>query len=127
VTESLEALSSAARDHIIHPRNRGQFDAETSGSVIQGETGSQASGAYVRFHLQLVDGRIEAARYELLGPPELIAAASRMSELLAGREARVDCVPTGLEVARELALARSTHGYALLVEDSVLACLRANV
>lgn len=119
-----ETLSASAREHIEHPRNRGRFPPGTPGSVVHGEAGSRESGACVRFHLQILDAHIEAARYELLGPPELIAAASRMSESLTGREARLACVPTGLALARELTLPRATHGYALLAEDAVRACLR---
>lgn len=117
-----EDFGASARDHLANPRNRGAFPTGTPG-VASGEAGSIASGAFVRFFLRIEAGRILAARYEVLGGPALIAAASGLSELLAGRPVVPEAVPSGLALAEALGLPRSEHGAALLAEDAVLACL----
>lgn len=92
---------------------------------MRGEAGSAASGAYLRFHLRIFEGHIAQARYEVLGPPELMAAASWFSESLIGRRAAADAVPAGMEAARALELPRAAHGLTLLAEDAVRAALQA--
>lgn len=91
---------------------------------VSGEAGSRTSGAYVRVHLAVADGTIRGVRYEVLGGPSLMAAASRISEILQGRPAAPSSVPAGLDVAEELELERAEHGMALLVEDAALEALR---
>ncbi|MDN5864867.1 MAG: iron-sulfur cluster assembly scaffold protein [Gammaproteobacteria bacterium] len=117
-----DTLSALARDHIERPRNRGKFSGNAPGTILHGEAGSEASGVLVRFQLQVLDDSIEAVHFDLLGPPELIAAASCLSEKLVARKAVSASVPPGLVVARELDLPRAVHGLALLAEDGALAC-----
>ncbi|MGH8162350.1 MAG: hypothetical protein ACRESR_09480, partial [Gammaproteobacteria bacterium] len=62
-----EGLSAFARDHLNHPRNSRAFAPRVPGFDVSGEAGSTASGAFVRFYLRVADGRITAARYEVLG------------------------------------------------------------
>lgn len=118
-----DTLSALARDHIERPRNRGRLPREVAGRILRGEAGSAASGAFVCFRMQVEDGLIRAVRYRLLGPPELIAAVSFLSEKLSGRRAAVGSVPRGLALARALELPRAAHGLALLAEDAARACL----
>lgn len=120
-----EAFRPLARDHIEHPRNLGRFPESESGPVRIGEAGSAASGGYLRFYLVTRAGRIAAARYEVLGPPALIAAASCLSEWLVGLAAEPDAVPAGLSLAGRLGLPRPEHGSALLAEDAARRALGA--
>ena len=118
-------LSGPVREHLAHPRNTGPWPPELSGLPhFAGEAGSRTSGAFVRFYLVLDSGRIRGVRYEVLGGPPLMAAASWLSERLVGRPASPGQVPPGLDIARELDLDRSEHGMGLLAEDAVLEALK---
>ena len=120
------ALGGLADDHLRHPRNTGDWPAEAAAFPrATGEAGSAVSGAFVRFRLALDSGRIAAVRYEVLGGPALLAAASWLSEHLTGKPAADGAVPPGLEIAQALELERTDHGLALLVEDAALRALNA--
>lgn len=113
-----DAFGPLAREHIEHPRNLGPLpDAET-GPIATGEAGSTVSGDFVRFRVAVRAGRVAAVRYEVLGPPALIAAASYLSERLVGIAADPHAVPSGLGLAERLGLPRAQHGAALLAEDA---------
>jgi len=118
-----EAFGPLAREHLDNPRNLGPLPAGSA--PVTGEAGSQASGAYVRFHLVIRNGVIAAVRYEVLGEPALVAAASYLSERIAGRPAMAGAVPVGLELAEALGLPRAEHGAALLAEDAVRRALES--
>lgn len=118
-------LSGPVREHLAHPRNVGPWPPELSRlAPVAGEAGSRTSGAFVRFYLALDSGHIRGVRYEVLGGPSLMAAASWLSESILGKTAYPDQVPPGLDIARELELERSEHGMALLAEDAVLEALK---
>lgn len=120
-----EAFGALAREHIEDPRNLGPLPPAGTGTIASGEAGSGVSGDLVRFRLLVRDGRVAAARYEVLGPPALIAAASYLSERLCGVPAQPEAVPAGLDLARRLGLPRSEHGAALLAEDAARRALGA--
>lgn len=113
-----EAFGALAREHIEHPRNLGSFPESGDGPVATGEAGSAVSGDFVRFRVSARAGRVAVVRYEVLGPPALIAAASYLSERLLGLAAVPEAVPAGLGLAERLGLPRSEHGAALLAEDA---------
>lgn|GEM_PF-1143657 len=120
-------LGELARDHLLHPRNTGGWPGEvTDLPRASGEAGSATSGAFVRFRMALDSGRIVAVRYEVLGGPSLLAAASWLSEHLTGKPAAAESVPAGLEMARTLELERAEHGMGLLVENAALDALKAS-
>lgn len=120
------ALGELARDHLLHPRNTGAWPGEVADlPKTAGEAGSATSGAFVRFRMALDSGRIAAVRYEVLGGPSLLAAASWLSEHLTGKPAAAESVPAGLEMARVLELERAEHGMGLLVEDAAHNALKA--
>lgn len=117
-------LSGPVRAHLENPRNTGPWPAGLRRlKPFAGEAGSRTSGAYVRVFLAIEAGVIRGVRYEVLGGPSLLAAASRYSELLEDRRAVAGSLPPGLEIAGELELERSEHGMALLVEDAVVEAL----
>ena len=118
-------LSGPVQEHLSDPRNTGPWPAElTHLHPTAGEAGSRASGAFVRFYLAVEAGRIRGVRYEVLGGPELMAAASWLSEYMTGRRAATEEIPPGLGIARALHIERAEHGMALLVEDALLDALR---
>jgi NifU-like protein involved in Fe-S cluster formation len=118
-------LSGAVQEHLAHPRNTGPWPTELAHLTrVAGEAGSRTSGAFVRFYLALEAGQIRGVRYEVLGGPSLMAAASWLSECICNKRASPDQVPPGMDIARELELERSEHGMALLVEDAVLQVLK---
>lgn len=117
-------LGRLAREHLARPRNFGRITRDAPGLIAVGEAGSETSGSYLRFYLRIVDGRIAATGYEVLGEPALIAAASYLSEQLTGRAAEIAAVLPGLELAQALGIPRAEHGAALLAEDAARAALR---
>lgn len=121
-------LSSPVQDHLGQPRNTGPWPPELERlTPVKGEAGSRTSGAFVRFYLVIEAGIIRGVRYEVLGGPSLMAAASWLSECIQDKPASPEQVPPGLEIARRLELERSEHGMALLAEDAVLQALKQAV
>lgn len=122
---SFRPLSGPVQEHLADPRNTGPWPAELRHlPPTAGEAGSRTSGAFVRFYLAVEAGRIRGVRYEVLGGPPLIAAASWLSDYMIGKRAAASEVPPGLDVARALDIERAEHGMALLVEDALLDALR---
>lgn len=111
-------FGALAREHLARPRNLGRLAEEGGVPIRVGEAGNEASGSFLRFYLRILDGRIAATGYEVLGEPALLAAASYLSELLIGRVAEATAVPAGLELAQALGIPRQEHGAALLAEDA---------
>jgi len=56
-----------------------------SGATHYGEDGVKGEGPYCRIWLQIVDESIKEASFESNGCPSMIASASQVSELVAGR------------------------------------------
>ena len=118
-------LSGPVREHLGQPRNTGPWPPELEHlTPAVGEAGSRTSGAFVRFFLAVEAGQIRGVRYEVLGGPPLMAAASRLSGWVSNKPASSEQVPPGLEIAHRLELDRSEHGMALLAEDAVLEALK---
>ncbi len=118
-------LSDPVQEHLVQPRNTGPWPPELRRlTPAEGEAGSRTSGALVRFYLAIEEGQIRGVRYEVLGGPSLMAAASWLSECIRDKPASPEQVPPGLEIANRLELERSEHGMALLAEDAVLEALK---
>jgi NifU-like protein involved in Fe-S cluster formation len=75
-----ETYSEIALDHFRNPRNAGTIhDADGIGSVE-----NPASGAVVSLQLKIVDERIVRAVFQARGCTATIAAASVLTEMVAG-------------------------------------------
>lgn len=101
----------------------GTLEASLPGRVC-GEAEDRALNVWVRFELQIVDGRVAAARFQAYGCPHTIAAASWAAEWLTGRGAEA---LSGLDVAglaAHLEIPTEKLGKVLRVEDALLACGR---
>lgn len=95
------------------------------GAIVRGEAGREADGARVRFHLRVAGDRVIEARFQAYGCPHTIAAAAWLTEQLPGRS-RQRLVPgTPLEWAAKLEAPAEKLGRLLIVEDALLAALRA--
>ncbi|MGD8690241.1 MAG: iron-sulfur cluster assembly scaffold protein [Gammaproteobacteria bacterium] len=110
--------------HFRAPRNAGRL--APGPGVGCGEAGRAAAGTLVRFWLRMdTTGRIAEARWQALGDPWTIAAASVVSERLAGAdEAAIERL-AGARLGRELGFPVENLGNALIVEDAVRAAWAA--
>jgi NifU-like protein involved in Fe-S cluster formation len=98
--------------------------AEDAPGVVSGEAEDRSLNVWLRFHVQLLDRRIETVRFQVVGCPHTVAAADWIAERLEG--AFADAL-TGLVVpAAVCALAVPTDklGKLLRIEDAALACWR---
>lgn len=101
----------------------GRLASELPGRVC-GEAEDRSLNVWVRFELQLVAGRVEAARFQAYGCPHTIAAASWVAEWLEGRGREA---LAGLDVqalAEHLEIPTEKLGKLLRVEDALLECER---
>ena len=118
-------LAGLVREHFEQPCNAGGL-LEPAPAVGTGLAGKVQSGVYVIFQLRVgVDGRIDAARWECMGPPAAIAAASWLSQRLAGVTPGQARAWTALTVGDELGLEPEALSGVLPVEDALQAALNA--
>lgn len=93
--------------------------------AVYGEAGSRTSGASVRLWLRIYEGRIATARFQAYGCPYLLAAAEALCRWLAHRErAELDRWHWRMAEA-ELAAPPEKRTRLLLLEDALLAAVRA--
>jgi nitrogen fixation NifU-like protein len=93
--------------------------------VSTGEAGSRPHGAQVRFHLQVRNGVVIDARFQAFGCPHTLAACAFVVGQLPGRPVAQGLGSSPQEWARELEVPTEKLGRLLLVEDAVIAALRA--
>lgn len=98
--------------------------AEGAPGVVYGEAEDRALNVWVRFYVQVLDGRVAAARFQAFGCPHTVAAAGWAAEWLAGRGARALTEMDVPECARALDMPVEKMGKLLRVEDALLACWR---
>jgi NifU-like protein involved in Fe-S cluster formation len=93
--------------------------------LVSGEAEDRTLQVWVRFELQVADGVVRAAAFEVFGCPHTVAAASAVADWLEGRgveEARRLSVRA---VCAELDVPIEKIGKLLRIEDAVTACWRA--
>ena len=105
------------------PHGAGQLSGETAG-VVCGEAEDRSLGIWVRFEVQVLEGSIRAARFQLFGCPHAIAAAGLIAEWLEGKRARSLTRLDMRGVARTLDVPVEKFGKLLKIEDALLACWR---
>lgn len=119
------ALVGVARDHFEHPRHASGLLAPAA-TVGTGVAGKVHSGSYVVFQVRMDEqGRISTARWECMGPPAAIAAASWLSERLQGLSLADAAGWTALAIGDELALEPEALSGVLVVEEALKAALGA--
>ena len=115
--------SALVRELFLHPRGAGTLAGEAV-RIVRGEAGSVASGAWVRLHLRIDDGRVTDARFQAYGCPHTLAAASWLAGQLPGRPVR-DALPEGVSgMAAALEVPAAKLGRLLIVEDALADALR---
>ena len=98
------------------------FGPQAPGAVAAGEAEDKALNVWVRFEVQVQDGFIRGARFQVYGCPHTIAAASWAAEWLRGQPAA--CLQR-LEVERlrrDLGVPTQKLGKLLRIEDALAAC-----
>lgn len=116
--------SLAVERHFAAPKKARELPAGSPG-LVAGEAEDRTLHVWVRFQLQIVDGVVAAAGFQVFGCPHTVAAASAVAEWLEGRpveEARTLDVKA---VCAELEVPVEKLGKLLRIEDAVAACCRA--
>ncbi len=112
--ERLRALSPAA----CRPGGTG------GAAEVLGEAGGPGQEVWVRFRLQVRDGRVESASHQVYGCPHTLAAAAWLADRLRGRT-RLTLVPgTPTEWAHALQVPVEKLGRLLTLEDALRECQR---
>lgn len=97
--------------------------AAPPGSVLRGEAGQPSGEAWVRLHLRVDADTVIEARFQALGCPHTLAAASWLTLQLAGRR-RGEAQPGSPHTwARTLQVPVEKLGRLLLIEDALHAAL----
>jgi len=113
--------SSEVQQRFLSPSRAGEFDRGTPG-LFSGEAEDRTLNVWIRFQVQVLDGVIRAARFNVYGCPFTIAAVGWVAEWLEGRpsEAMGDL---GLRQRREaLGVPLEKLGKLLVIEDAAAAC-----
>ena len=120
---SFPMYSAAVVDHFDRPRNVGRL--APAADVISGSAGRREQGVEFVVSARVAGERIGAVRFESYGCPHCIAAASWLSERLAG------CAPSDLqawswrEAAAALDIPAEKRGRLLILEDAIRALAEA--
>jgi nitrogen fixation protein NifU and related proteins len=116
----MPAYSPTVLDHFHNPRNLGDLP----GADAVAEVENPACGDRTRLAIQVMDGRISAARFRTEGCPAAIAASSMTTELLLGRTLDEAGALRDEDVAVALGgLPRNKMHCSVLAEDVIQAVL----
>jgi NifU-like protein involved in Fe-S cluster formation len=115
--------SPAVMRHFEAPSRARELPHDAPG-LVSGEAEDRTLHVWVRFQLQLIDGVVRAAVFQVFGCPHTVAAASVVADWLEGRsveaarrlDVREICAPLGVPVEK--------LGKLLRIEDAVATCWR---
>lgn len=99
--------------------------AERLPGVVEGEAEDRALNVWVRFQIQVLDGRVERVRFKAFGCPYTIAAASWVAERVEGRNAESLAGLDVGEIVAALDVPVERIGKLLRIEDALRECWRA--
>ncbi len=116
--------SSDVRRRFAETPGAGALEPGLPGRVW-GEGEDRTLNVWVRFELQVLDGRVADARFQAYGCPHTIAAASWAAEWIRGRGANALCALDVAALVEHLEVPTEKIGKVLRVEDALLACRRA--
>jgi cysteine desulfurase len=121
--DAAAALAGAVESDPLSPITREYFErlpgAGRLSGATQGEAGSPAQEAWVRFHLATERGTVKAARFQAYGCPHTLAVTAWLTQQLPGRKAGQEPPGTPADWARELAVPTEKLGRLLIVEDAL--------
>ena len=113
--------SSAVERHFAAPKRARELPGGSAG-LVAGEAEDRTLHVWVRFQLQIVDGVVAAAGFQVFGCPHTVAAASAVADWLEGRPfAQARTLDVGA-VCAELEVPVEKLGKLLRIEDAVAAC-----
>jgi len=105
------------------PSRVGAFEEGTPG-LVSGEAADRTLNVWIRFQVQVLDGVICAARFNVYGCPDTVAAVDWAAEWLEGRPSEA---LEGLDMRERheaLGVAVEKLGKLLLIEDAAAQCWR---
>lgn len=110
----------AAARPVEGPVGSGRAAARTAAAEAEDKT----LNVWVRFEVEVSEGRIDAAAFQVFGCPHCVAAASWVAEWLRGRPAEALRQVNARQVQEALQVPTEKLGKLLRIEDAVAACWR---
>lgn len=114
--------SPEVQRRFVSPGGAGALDAETSGLVVSAEAEDRTLNVWVRFQVQVLDGVVEAVRFQAYGCPHTIAAADWVAESLHGKSTASLKQLDVQQISRALDVPTEKLGKLLRIEDAVSEC-----
>ena len=112
--------SSAVERHFAAPKRARELPGGSPG-LVAGEAEDRTLHVWVRFQLQIVDGVVAAAGFQVFGCPHTVAAASAVADWLEGRSLAQARTLDAKAVCAELVVPVEKLGMLLRIEDAVAA------
>ena len=114
---------SEVEERFLSPSRVGEFEEGTPG-LVSGEAQDRTLNVWIRFQVQVLDGAIRAARFNVYGCPYTVAAADWAAEGLEGRPGAALAKLEMRERRRALGVPLEKLGKLLLIEDAAAQCLK---
>jgi nitrogen fixation NifU-like protein len=112
--------STKVLEHLDNPRNVG----EMPGADARGDAQNPVCGDLLQLYLKVIDGRIDAATFQVQGCPPSIAAGSVLTESIIGLSIEDAGRLTPKEITRALeSLPRNKEHCSVLAIDALRAAL----
>ena len=105
------------------PSRAGEFEEGTLG-LVSGEAADRTLNVWIRFQVQVLDGTIRAARFNVYGCPYTVAATDWAAEWLEGRPGAALEELNMRERREGLGVPVEKLGKLLLIEDAAAECRR---
>ncbi len=116
--------SSAVAQRFEAPARAGELPSGLPG-LVSGEAEDRTLHVWVRFQLQVQDGVIRMARFQIFGCPHAVAAASLVADWLEGRSVDAARRLDVKALCEELDVPVEKFGKLLRIEDAVTGCWRS--
>ncbi len=115
---------SEVQQRFLSPARAGTFEEGTLG-LVSGEAEDRTLNVWIRVQVQVLEGAVRAARFNVYGCPYTVAAADWAAEWLEGRPCQA-LRELGLRERREaLGVPVEKLGKLLLIEDAAAQCWQA--
>ena len=115
---------SEVEERFASPSRVGEFEQGTPG-LVSGEAADRTLNVWVRFQVQVLDGTIRAARFNVYGCPYTVAAVDWTAQWLEGRPSQALEALNMRERRKALHVPVERLGKLLLIEDAAAQCRRA--
>ena len=112
---------SEVRQRFLSRARTGSLAAEARG-LCEGVAEDRSLKVWVRFQVEVDEGRIGRVRFRAFGCPHTLAAADRVAADLEGRPVEALTAVDWSAVARQLEMPREKFGNLLRIEDALAAC-----